>query len=153
MSVQTEIDRIITAVQAAHEKVVEKGGTTTQPYLVGNLASAIDTIPDATEPVLHIEYEIVNLTEESTSIPFTLKRVTSTFGMVTAAGKGGVSVKNVSHYNLNGMSASPQGAGSVASFLRPLYFENSALASGTSFIVPYVAVFINDPSAEALYEE
>lgn len=52
MSVQTEIDRIITAVQAAHEKVVEKGGTTTQPYLVGNLASAIDTIPDATEPVL-----------------------------------------------------------------------------------------------------
>lgn len=52
MSVQTEIDRIITAVQAAHEKVAEKGGTTTQPYLVGNLASAIDTIPNATEPVL-----------------------------------------------------------------------------------------------------
>ena len=52
MSVQTEIDRIITAVQAAHEKVAEKGGTTTQPYLVGNLASAIDTIPNATDPVL-----------------------------------------------------------------------------------------------------
>ena len=45
MSVQTEIDRIITAVQAAHEKVVAKGGTTAQPYLVGNLAGAIDTIP------------------------------------------------------------------------------------------------------------
>lgn len=52
MSVQTEIDRIITAVNAAHEKVAEKGGTTAQPYLVGNLASAIDTIPDATEPTL-----------------------------------------------------------------------------------------------------
>lgn len=52
MSVQTEIDRIITAVQAAHEKVAEKGGTTTQPYLVGNLASAINTIPNATDPVL-----------------------------------------------------------------------------------------------------
>lgn len=52
MSVQTEIDRIITAVQAAHEKVVKKGGTTTQPYLVANLASAIDTIPNATALVL-----------------------------------------------------------------------------------------------------
>lgn len=47
MSVQTEIDRIITAVQAAHEKVVAKGGTTAQPYLVANLAGAIDTIPNA----------------------------------------------------------------------------------------------------------
>lgn len=52
MSVQTEIDRIITAVQAAHEKVVAKGGTTAQPYLVGNLASAIDTIPTGSDPVL-----------------------------------------------------------------------------------------------------
>lgn len=52
MSVQTEIDRIITAVNAAHEKVAEKGGTTAQPYLVGNLASAIATIPGASEPVL-----------------------------------------------------------------------------------------------------
>lgn len=52
MSIQNEIDRIITAVQAAHEKVAEKGGTTAQPYLVANLASAIDSIPDASDPVL-----------------------------------------------------------------------------------------------------
>lgn len=52
MSVQTEIDRIITAVQAAHEKVLAKGGTTAQPYLVGNLAGAIDTIPTGSDPVL-----------------------------------------------------------------------------------------------------
>lgn len=52
MSVQTEIDRIITAVQTAHEKVLAKGGTTAQPYLVGNLASAIDTIPTGSDPVL-----------------------------------------------------------------------------------------------------
>ena len=52
MSVQTEIDRIIHAVESAHAKVAEKGGTTTRPYLVGNLASAIDTIPEATEPTL-----------------------------------------------------------------------------------------------------
>lgn len=52
MSIHTEIDRIITAVQEAHEKVAEKGGTTAQPYLVANLASAIDSIPDASDPVL-----------------------------------------------------------------------------------------------------
>ena len=52
MSIQNEIDRIITAVQAAHEKVAEKGGTTAQPYLVANLAGAIDSIPDASDPVL-----------------------------------------------------------------------------------------------------
>ena len=45
MSVQTEIDRIITAVHAAHEKVKEKGGTTSEPYLVANLEDAIGSIP------------------------------------------------------------------------------------------------------------
>lgn len=45
MSVQTEIDRISTAVQNAHLKVIEKGGTSEAPYLVANLESAIDTIP------------------------------------------------------------------------------------------------------------
>ena len=44
MSVQTEIDRIIGAVESAHEKVIAKGGTSARPYLVGNLADAIDTI-------------------------------------------------------------------------------------------------------------
>lgn len=52
MSVQTEIDRIISAVDAAHEKVISKGGTSARPYLVGNLEDAIGTIPDAKDPVL-----------------------------------------------------------------------------------------------------
>lgn len=52
MSVQTEIDRISTAVQNAHLKVIEKGGTSAAPYLVANLADAIDTIPEAEEPTL-----------------------------------------------------------------------------------------------------
>lgn len=52
MSVQTEIDRISTAVQSAHLKVIEKGGTSAAPYLVANLADAIATIPNATEPTL-----------------------------------------------------------------------------------------------------
>lgn len=52
MSVQTEIDRISTAVQNAHLKVIEKGGTSAAPYLVANLPDAIDTIPEATDPKL-----------------------------------------------------------------------------------------------------
>lgn len=52
MSVQTEIDRISTAVQNAHLKVIEKGGASAAPYLVANLADAIDTIPEAAEPTL-----------------------------------------------------------------------------------------------------
>lgn len=98
-----------------------------------------------------IEYEIVNLTNEGTSIPFTLKRVTSTFGMMTTSGQGGLSTKNAAHYNLSGMSASYMG--SVSSFLRNLFFEEGVLTSSSNFIAPYMAVFINDPSAEAIYEE
>lgn len=98
-----------------------------------------------------IEYEIVNLTQEGTSIPFTLKRVTSTFGMMTTSGQVGLSIKNAAHYNLSGMSANY--AGSVSSFLRNLFFEEGVLTSGSNFIAPYMAVFINDPSAEAIYEE
>ena len=49
MSVQTEIDRISTAVQNAHLKVIEKGGTSAAPYLVANLPDAIDTIPEGTD--------------------------------------------------------------------------------------------------------
>lgn len=98
-----------------------------------------------------IEYEIVNLTQEGTSIPFTLKRVTSTFGMMTTSGQGGLPTKNAAHYNLSGMSAVYMG--SVSSFLRNLFFEEGVLTSGSNFIAPYMAVFINDPSAEAIYEE
>jgi hypothetical protein len=123
---------------------------TTQENLISQLSMILDNKASGGSGG-GVEYEIVNLTEESTSIPFTLKRVTSTFGMMTTSGQGGLSAKNAAHYNLKGMSGSYQGA--VVSFLRTLYFENSALTSGTSFIVPYVAVFINDPAAEALYEE
>ena len=43
MSVQTEIDRIITAVGNAYSKVSEKGGTVPASQTVANLATAIDS--------------------------------------------------------------------------------------------------------------
>ena len=45
MSVQIEIDRIITAVGNAYSKVSEKGGTVPASQTVANLATAIDSIP------------------------------------------------------------------------------------------------------------
>ena len=45
MSVQSAIDRIITAVGNAYSKVSEKGGTSPASQTVANLATAIDSIP------------------------------------------------------------------------------------------------------------
>ena len=45
MSVQSEIDRIITAVGNAYSKVSEKGGTLPASQTVANLATAIGSIP------------------------------------------------------------------------------------------------------------
>lgn len=48
MSVQTEIDRIITAVGAAYDAVEAKGGTLPTSETVANLAEAINSIPKET---------------------------------------------------------------------------------------------------------
>ena len=48
MSVQTEIDRIITAVGAAYDAVEGKGGTLPVSETVANLAEAINSIPKET---------------------------------------------------------------------------------------------------------
>lgn len=45
MSIQSEIDRIITAVGAAYDAVTAKGGTAPQTETVAGLADAIGTIP------------------------------------------------------------------------------------------------------------
>ena len=52
MSVQSEIDRIITAVGNAYSKVSEKGGTVPASQTVANLATAIASIPAGGTPSL-----------------------------------------------------------------------------------------------------
>ena len=52
MSVQSEIDRIITAVGNAYSKVSEKGGTVPASQTVANLAAAIASIPASSAPSL-----------------------------------------------------------------------------------------------------
>ena len=45
MSVQTEIDRIISAIGAAYDAIEEKGGTVPQAKTVARIAGAVQTIP------------------------------------------------------------------------------------------------------------
>ena len=65
MSVQSEIDRIITAVGNAYSKVSEKGGTVPASQTVANLATAIDSIPAGGAPSL--QSKSVTYTSNGTS--------------------------------------------------------------------------------------
>lgn len=54
MSVQTEIDRIITAVGAAYDAVEAKGGASPQSKTIENLAEAVNNIPSGSDITLGI---------------------------------------------------------------------------------------------------
>ena len=73
MSVQSEIDRIITAVGNAYSKVSEKGGTVPASQTVANLATAIDSIPEGVGLEL-----VANVADGAT--------VTATLGSKTVTG-------------------------------------------------------------------
>ena len=66
MSVQSEIDRIITAVGNAYSTVSEKGGTVPASQTVANLATAIDSIPAGSTPSL--QSKSVTYTSNGTAI-------------------------------------------------------------------------------------
>lgn len=65
MSVQSEIDRIITAVGNAYSKVSEKGGTVPASQTVANLATAIGSIPAGGAP--NLQSKSVTYTSNGTS--------------------------------------------------------------------------------------
>ena len=68
MSVQTEIDRIITAVGAAYDAVEAKGGTATAAQTIEGLAGAISGIKSApTTPYMEAEYEQVPVTDNESA--------------------------------------------------------------------------------------
>ena len=50
--IQTELDRIISQVEEGHSKATAKGATPQSSKTLANLLTAIDTIPEATEPTL-----------------------------------------------------------------------------------------------------
>ena len=65
MSVQSEIDRIITAVGNAYSKVSQKGGTVPASQTVANLATAIDSIPAGGAP--NLQSKSVTYTENGSA--------------------------------------------------------------------------------------
>lgn len=84
MSVQTEIDRISGLVNASHEKVNEKGGTTATPYLLANLPGAIESIPKGMElPTLTNPAAATDLAYDKQLIGADGEIITGTLGEVT----------------------------------------------------------------------
>ena len=67
MSVQSEIDRIITAVGNAYSKVSEKGGTVPASQTVANLATAIDSIPAGGGGTPNLQSKSVTYTANGTA--------------------------------------------------------------------------------------
>ena len=68
MSVQSEIDRIITAVGNAYSKVSEKGGTVPSSQTVANLATAIGSIPAGGGGAPSLQSKSVTYTSNCTAI-------------------------------------------------------------------------------------
>lgn len=172
MSVQTQIDRInsevneqsalldeiATALATKAAATGEDVSAETAEYTaqLDELEETIDSLPDAgSGGGASVEYEIVTITEADTySIPFTLKRLTNTLGGYSGEGgvsgqAGSVTVSN--HTDLKRYSY--YYAGSVSIFSGNLSIESGTLTSGVKFACPYTAIFINDPSQPAIYEE
>lgn len=111
MSVQTEIDRIITAVGAAYDAVEAKGGTLPASETVANLAEAINSIPKETHQA--VEQATPSLTlNEATGV--VTAEATQAAGLVAAGTK----------------KATMQLATQAAKTVTPSAAQQTAVASG-----------------------
>lgn len=106
-----------------------------------------------------VEVEVITITATDTSqIPFTLKRVTKTIGSYNGDSATGIpSVGSAiisSHINTYRFAYSNSPVGTYVNKSEALTLNSGELvASQYTFAVPYVAVFINDPTQPAIYEE
>lgn len=111
MSVQTEIDRIITAVGAAYDAVEAKGGTLPASETVANLAEAISSIPKDTHQAVEQATPSLSLNEATGVVT---AEATQAAGLVAAGTK----------------KATMQLATQAAKTVTPSAAQQTAVASG-----------------------
>ena len=111
MSVQSEIDRIITAVGNAYSKVSEKGGTVPASQTVANLATAIGSIPAGAAKETWVIKSVAAGEFATTQISFT-----SNGQKFTSIGANGVGTFIVLHYDNNEVAGYNPGVGGVYEF-------------------------------------
>lgn len=111
MSVQTEIDRIITAVGAAYDAVEAKGGTLPASETVANLAEAINSIPKETHQAVEQATPSLSLNEATGVVT---AEATQAAGLVAAGTK----------------KATMQLATQAAKTVTPSAAQQTAVASG-----------------------
>jgi hypothetical protein len=151
-------DDLISQIQAAVDSLPEAGSgsedldteLTTQESLITELSTILDSKASGGSGG-GVEYEIVTITESSNTIPFTLARVTNTFGLYNSTTPGGGATQICGHIDTLRLVIVNQGFIKCHLADGSLFLEGQALTAGINFAAPYTAVFINDPSKEAIY--
>ena len=136
MSIQSEIDRIITAVGAAYDAVESKGGTAPAAQTIEELAAAVSTIPTGIAPQL-----IVTVSAGAT--------VTATNGSKTISGTAdstGVCTLTVPETGtwsvsatLGGQTSNTQSVSVKDSYALTLYFVSSTLNNNEWSVIKSVS--------------
>lgn len=143
MSVQSEIDRIITAVGNAYSKVSEKGGTVPASQTVANLATAIGSIPAGGTPSLQSKSVTYNANGTATITPDAGYDGLSSVGVT-------VNVESVSTVTIN-----CELDGSDAFWLSPdgeFHQTNLNAGANTIIVTQYSPIGVYNPYGGKLYD-
>lgn len=131
MSIQSEIDRIITAVGSAYDAVESKGGTAPAAQTIGGLATAVGTIPTGIAPQLV---------------------VTVSAGATVTATKGSLSVSGTSVNGTCTLTVPEEGEWTVSATLggETSYSNIVNVVSSYDTYLAFISTTLNDNLWEAI---